>query len=80
MRNPVVAAAFEHIEGAEDVALDVGMGLFQGVAHSRLGAEMHHAFEFFGGEQARHRIAIGQIRAHEAKRALAARAARGAPA
>ncbi len=70
MRDPVVSAAFEYVERAEDVALDVGVGLFQRVAHPRLSAQMHDAFEFFGGEQARHRIPIGQIRADEPERAV----------
>ena len=52
MRDAVVTAALEHIERADDVALDIGVRLFQRVAHPRLSAQMHDALEFLGGEQA----------------------------
>ncbi len=35
------------------------------MAHPRLGAQMHDALEFLGGEQPRHRVTIGQVHMDE---------------
>jgi hypothetical protein len=61
----VVAAAFKYIERADDVALDMGVRLFQRMAHPRLSAQMHDALESFGGEQPRHRVTVGQVHMDE---------------
>ena len=69
MRNAVVTvtAAFQYIERADDVALDKGVRLFQRTTHPRLSPQMHDALESFGGEQAGHRVTIGQVHMDEAE-------------
>ncbi len=68
MRDAVVTAAFEYVEGADDIALDVGVRLLQRVAHPRLRAQMHDALEFPGSEQLRHRLPIRQVGMDEPER------------
>ena len=51
MRDLRVTAAFEHIERADDVALDVGVRFLQRMPHPGLSAQMHDAFKFLLGEQ-----------------------------
>jgi hypothetical protein len=46
-----VPAAFEHVQKAGDVALDVGMGVFKGVANTWLRGQVDHLVEVSGGEQ-----------------------------
>jgi tRNA threonylcarbamoyladenosine modification (KEOPS) complex Cgi121 subunit len=70
VRDAVVAAALEHVERADDVALDISVGFFQRMAHPRLSAQMHDAVEFLGAEQGLHRVPIGQIHMYEAERAV----------
>lgn len=41
----VVAAGLEHVEEADEVALKVGARVLDGVAHTRLGGEVHHDVE-----------------------------------
>ena len=43
--DAVVPAAFQHVERAGDVAVDVGLRRLERIAHAGLGAQMHHAVE-----------------------------------
>jgi hypothetical protein len=49
--HAVVAAAFEDVGEADQVAVDVGVRVLQRVAHAGLGGEVDHAVELLGGEQ-----------------------------
>ncbi|MNH27213.1 hypothetical protein D3C79_873160 [compost metagenome] len=62
-----MAASLQHSEGAGEVAVGVGEGVVEGIAHPGLGAEVDHPFEPLPGKQCRHGGAIGEIEALEAK-------------
>lgn len=70
MLDRVVAAGLEHVEEADEVALEVGTRVLNGVADARLGGEVHHDVEAVLGEQALDEGGIAQIAAHERKTAL----------
>lgn len=61
----VVAAGLKHIEEADEVALEVGARVLDGVAHARLGREVHHDVEAVLGEQALDERGVTQVAAHE---------------
>jgi len=63
----VMAAAFEQVDETHHVALDVGVGVFQRIAHPRLGREIDGAVEALGGEQRFHRLALRHIHLDEAE-------------
>ena len=46
MLGAAVAAAFENIEKAREIGVEIGMRILQRVAHARLRGEMHHRTEF----------------------------------
>lgn len=50
MPHRVVAAGLEHVEEADEVALEVGSRVLDGVADPRLGGEVHHDVESVLGE------------------------------
>lgn len=66
----VVAAGLEHVEEADEVALEVGARVLDGVAHARLGGEVHHDVEAVLGEQALDEGGIAQVAAHEGEAAV----------
>lgn len=66
----VVAAGLEHVEEADEVALEVGTRILDGVAHARLGGEVHHDVEAVLGEQALDEGGIAQVAAHEGEAAV----------
>src|SRR5580704_13855773 len=70
MRDRVFTATLEHIEHADDVALDIAVRVLQRIPHARLGAQMHDALKPLLGEQGSDRLAIGQICMHETKTLL----------
>ena len=45
MRDRVMTAALEHIEHADDIALDIAVRVLQRVPHTRLGAQMHDSLK-----------------------------------
>ena len=65
MLDRVVAAGLEHVEEADEVALEVGARVLDGVAHARLGGEVHHDVEAVLGEQALDEGGVTQVAAHE---------------
>ena len=67
VRHLVVAAAFQDVHEADDVAVDIGMRVFDRVAHAGLGGEVDDAVEFFFGEELFDALAIGDIHLHEAE-------------
>lgn len=66
----VVAAGLKHVEEADEVALEVGTRILDGVAHARLGGEVHHDVEAVLGEQALDEGGIAQVAAHEGEAAV----------
>lgn len=66
----VMAAGLEHIEESDEVALEVGARVLDGVADARLGGEVHHDIEAVLGEQALDEGGIAQVAAHEGEAAV----------
>ena len=54
MFDVVMAAAFKYMQGADDVAVYVGMRVFDRVTHTRLRCEMYDLVEFLAREQGFH--------------------------
>lgn len=70
MLDRVVAAGLEHVEEADEVALEVGARVLDGVADARLGGEVHHDVETVLGEQALDEGSVAQVAAHEGEAAV----------
>lgn len=66
----VVAAGLEHVEEADEVALEVGTRILDGVADARLCGEVHHYIEAVLGEQALDEGGVAQVAAHEGEAAV----------
>lgn len=66
----VMAAGLEHVEEADEVALEVGARVLDGVADARLRGEVHHDVEADLGEQALDEGSVAQVAAHEGETAL----------
>jgi DNA-directed RNA polymerase subunit RPC12/RpoP len=58
--DAVVAAALQHVHRADDVAVDVGVRVLDGVTHTGLGGEVHHALHTGACKQCGHRRTILQ--------------------
>lgn len=65
----VVAAGLEHVEEADEVALQIGARVLDGVADARLGSEVHHYVEAVLSEQALDEGGVAQVAAHEGEAA-----------
>lgn len=66
----MMATGLEHIEESDEVALEVGARVLDGVADARLGGEVHHDIEAVLGEQALDEGGVAQVAAHEGKAAV----------
>lgn len=66
----VVAAGLEHVEETNEVALQVGARVLDGVADARLGGEVHNDVEAVQCEQALDEGGIAQVAAHEGEAAV----------
>ncbi len=64
------AAAFQHVTEAGEVALEVGVRVGDGVTHTGLRCQVHHAVEALAREQRLHARAVGQVEPLEAKARL----------
>jgi hypothetical protein len=73
-----VAAAFENIGEADDVALDVGVRILQRVADAGLRGQVNDLVEFFGGKQRVHPGAISDIQFDEAEVGMAGQSGQAA--
>src|SRR6266576_1079264 len=58
MGDFAVPALLQHLQEAEDVGGDIGVGALERVAYTCLGGEMDDAFEFGPVEQLIHRFGI----------------------
>ena len=66
----MVAAGLEHVKEADEVALEIGARVLDGVADARLGSEVHRDVEAVLGEQALDEGGVAQVAAHEGEAAL----------
>lgn len=66
----VVAAGLKNVEEADEVALEVGARVLDGVADARLGGEVHHDVEAVLGEQTLDECSVTQVAAHEGEAAV----------
>ena len=66
----MVAACLEDVEEADEVALEVGARVLDGVADARLCGEVHHYIEAVLGEQALDEGGVAQVAAHEGEAAV----------
>lgn len=60
-----MAAGFEDIVETDDVALDVGVGILNAVAHTRLRSEVDNDVELMLGEEIIDQGLVGQIALNE---------------
>lgn len=65
-----MAAGLEHVEEADEVALQIGARVLDGVADARLCGEVHHDIEAVLGEQALDEGGVAQVAAYEGKAAV----------
>ena len=65
--HPVMAAPLQHREGAVEIAVGVGEGVVQRIAHPGLGPQVDHPIEPLAGKERRHGCAIGEVHPLEAK-------------
>ncbi len=63
-----MAAAFEHVEKADDVAAHVGVGVLQRVAHPGLRRQVDGPVEGIIGEDSLHGLGVGEVEALEVER------------
>ena len=73
MRRTCVPARFEHIGEADQVALDIGVRIFEAVANTGLRREMNDTIERPIREAGIQRLTIGQIAMMETVAAAGAR-------
>lgn len=66
----MVAASLKDVEEADEIALEIGARVLDGVAGARLGGEVHHDVEAVLGEQALDEGGVAQVAAHEGEAAL----------
>lgn len=66
----MVAAGLKDVEEADQVALEVGARVLDGVADARLGGEVHHDVEAVLGEQALDEGGVAQVAAYEGEAAV----------
>lgn len=65
-----MAAGLEHVEEADEVALQVCARVLDGVADTRLCGEVHHDVEAVLGEQTLDEGGVAQVAAHEGEAAV----------
>lgn len=66
----MVAACLKDVEEADEVALEVGARVLDGVADTGLGREVHHDVEAVLREQALDEGGVAQVAAHEGEAAV----------
>jgi len=70
MLNAGVPASFEDVEKADDVAVDVHVGILEGVANARLSRKMNDTLRPFALEKIRDTPPVGDIELDELKSAV----------
>ena len=79
MLDAVVAAAFQHVQRADDVGVDVGMRVFHAVADARLRGEVDNPLRSRLGKQPLHTRTVGEVEFVEGEARACPEAGRGAP-
>jgi hypothetical protein len=64
----IVPAAFQYVRKAGEVAVDVGVGILQGIAHTGLGGKIHYNFRLFLIKKFRNSPSICKIGQGESER------------
>lgn len=59
--HPAVAAALEHVGEADEVGIDVGIGVLDRVAHPRLGGQVKDPVETVRGKEFRHACPVRHV-------------------
>src|SRR5215212_12120670 len=59
--NAPLAAAFEDIYKARQVALSVGVGVLERIAHARLGGQVHHYLWTLVGKDLGYALTVSQV-------------------
>jgi hypothetical protein len=62
-----VAATFQHVHEADQVAVDIGMRVLQRIAHAGLGCQVDHPVETLLQRTALHGRPVGNVDLHEAE-------------
>lgn len=57
----VVTRALENVQESSDVGIDIGLGVFEGVAHPRLSGEVYKPLWAFHLDQIVHRLRVTDI-------------------
>ena len=65
MVDPTLSTAFENIHKPFDVALGVGMRVYEGIAHTGLSGEMHDSSYRFIREEVAHALSVSEIQLDE---------------
>ncbi|KMR35145.1 hypothetical protein EY05_14825, partial [Staphylococcus aureus] len=63
-----VAAQLEHVDEADQVAADVGVRVFQRIAHAGLRGQMDHRGRLHFVEQCRQALLVGQVQGAQVQR------------
>src|SRR5712671_5039290 len=74
MAYATMATALEDVTEADEVRVDVGLGILERVAHACLCREMDYRVELLPREERAHRRAVGDVAAHEVESRLAGKA------
>ena len=74
MLNLVVSAPFEDIHESDKVGIHIGVGILDGIPHTRLGRQMHDPFRLVLGEKRFHGGPVSHILADLGKASLAGEA------
>src|SRR5579884_874779 len=61
MPDTGMAAAFQDVEEADDVAFDIDVRIFPRVPHARLGRELDHRVDLVIGKEGGYALAVGQV-------------------
>lgn len=67
MLDFLMPAPLQEIEEAHDVAVDIGLGVGQGVPHAGLGGQVHDPLNGLARKQSGHGCAVGQIQLEESE-------------
>ena len=59
--DPGMPTAFEYIDEADEIGIDVGMGIDERIADSGLGGKIDHGVEAIFIKEGGHRLTIGEI-------------------
>jgi hypothetical protein len=67
----VVAAALEDVDEADQVAVDIGVGVLDRIADTGLRSEVDHLVELLGGKKLLHAGPVGDVQLDEAESGMA---------